>query len=410
MAAEPPVAKPEASVPLQQSDDPALEQAAGAAVGLGWQMAELYDEPLPAAQAQGDAGRKDRAHADSGQRGEQQADGEHRQGRAKPKSDLPGVSSLTTAETVALRVAQIDRGLALLSERMQEAGVPVPASAALEAAVKNHKPPGEVRKEIRTLHVQLLSALTVADYRLGKAYGLGRALADTCRSSQSEDELKDHLRGGRLENLIAWCEDLKTVLPAHAGQGIADSLRDWRTWADSSERKTAETSDVSAWLHRQGERWRSVLTGEKDPLDLLTPTTYLRAAEDLLADSARLGWGFLRRLWFAMLIATALFVLGLYVLLEGGGNNVVAGLASIATSLGISWKTATPALTNLATKLGTPLWGAELDAAITVAITEPTVCPLPAGRFSPRRATPPAQGSTAAGTGADSGSTGLTPD
>jgi hypothetical protein len=346
-------------------------------------MAELYDEPLPAARAQGDADQKDCVQTDAEQREQTQADAEHRHGKAKPRDDLPGVSSLTTGEKVALRVAQIDRGLRLLSNRMQEAGVPIPTSAAVQEAVRDKKPPSDVRKAISTLHVQLLSALTVADYRLGKAYGLGRALADTCRSSQSDDELKDHLRDGRLQNIIAWCEDLKTVLPAHTGQSIADSLRHWQTWANSAELKTAKASDVSAWLHRQGERWRSVLTGEKNPLDLLKPPTYVQAAEDLLADSARLGWRFLKRLRWVMLIAAALFVLGLCVLLEGGGNNVVAGLASIATSLGISWKTATPALTNLATKLGTPLWGAELDAAITVAITEPKVCPLPAGRFSP---------------------------
>jgi hypothetical protein len=52
---------------------------------------------------------------------------------------------------------------------------------------------------------------------------------------------------------------------------------------------------------------------------------------------------------------------------------LIGGLAAIATSLGITWKTATPTLTRLGTQLSGPLWQAELDAAITVAVTDPMV-------------------------------------
>ena len=44
-----------------------------------------------------------------------------------------------------------------------------------------------IRKAILNLHVALLIQLTAADYRLGKAYGLGRALADTCASAHGDE-------------------------------------------------------------------------------------------------------------------------------------------------------------------------------------------------------------------------------
>jgi hypothetical protein len=130
---------------------------------------------------------------------------------------------------------------------------------------------------------------------------------------------------------------------------------------------------VSRRLHFQGQRWRAILTGEKDPLDMLTIGTYVQAGEQLLGDAARIGHSLLKKLWLPIIASLALLIVGTFMILQGSGNNVFAGLASIATGLGISWKTITPNFTNLAHKLGNPLWDAELDCAIVAAITDPAV-------------------------------------
>lgn len=348
-----------------RSTDPQLETVACGALGLGWQMAELYDDPLARAGAE--------APGPPGQAGEAAAHPQHVREGTTPDPDLPGISELNTPQKVALRLDQIDRGLRALGESMSQAGVTSPTSGDLRRAVEAKESPAAVRKLIEDLHVKLLSALTVADYRLGKAYGLGRALCDTSRSSQSSPELQAHLDEGRLGNLISWCEDLKTVLPGHTGQAVAESLRLWQTWSKARSWPAADAPDVSRRLHLQGQRWRTVLTGEKNPLDVLTIGTYVQAGEQLLGDAAGIGWGLVKKFWLPIGVSISLLIAGLIIILLGSGNNVFAGLASIATGLGISWKTITPNLTNLARKLGNPLWGAELDSAILVAITDPAV-------------------------------------
>ena len=47
-----------------------------------------------------------------------------------------------------------------------------------------------------------------ADFRVGKAYGLGRALADTCASSQSATRLGRELNEFRLKEIQGWLDDL----------------------------------------------------------------------------------------------------------------------------------------------------------------------------------------------------------
>jgi hypothetical protein len=366
---------------LAPSDARTVEQLACAALALGWQMAELYDDPLPAAGARAPAG-DEKPHAEQGASratSETQPLDEHAHEQAR-RGDLPGISDLTTEEKVDVRVEQIDRGLRMLASALGDAGVANPSSAGVHTALKDEQAPAAVRDAIRRLHVDLLGALTVADYRLGKAYGLGRALCDTCRSPQSDAELTDHLRDRRLDNLIGWCEDLKTVLPAHAGQPVADSLKRWAAWAAANPPGAQNAPEINRRLHRQGERWRAVLSGEKHATDILTPTTYVNAAERLLKDAASMAGHFLVKFVWLMLVAVVLLVVGIAVISGGGANNLVAGLASIATSLGITWKTATPALTNVARKVGHPLWEAELDAAITTAITDPTVLPATSNR------------------------------
>src|SRR5262249_46285301 len=149
---------------------------------------------------------------------------------------------------------------------------------------------------------------------LGKAYGLGRALADTCRPGQEPADLQDSFDPYRLAQLRHDLDDLASVLPAHAAKAVGQSLTWWRDavfMADHSEtgqkrrralvgvrtdapalrtragRANPEISTASPIgnmitlrdaVHRQGELWRVVLTGEQRPQDMLAPGDYLNAA------------------------------------------------------------------------------------------------------------------------------------
>ncbi|MGD0452211.1 MAG: metallophosphoesterase [Solirubrobacteraceae bacterium] len=348
--------------------DRGLEERCCAAVGLGWQMAELYSDSLP----------KDEEVPPPA-------------AVSASTSDLPGAGHLRDEEKLELRLGQIEHGLESLARPTADPRLADlldcfrrdcgDEAGDLDGAVLlDLRRKGELSEMMRGLHEKIVSALTITDFRLGKSYSLGCDLANVTREGQTDEEFVAHLDPKYLGKLIPWCLDLKTALPEHTGQGVADSLRRWRNWSLNRPWETVERADFDRRLRRQGQRWRAILTGEKAARDLLTTTSYIQAAEQLLADAAHVGFGFMKKFWWALLIAAMLLAGGIYLLTRGnGGGNLIGGIAGIAASLGITWKTATPALTNVAEKLGTPLWGAELDTAIATAVTDPSI---PAGAGS----------------------------
>jgi hypothetical protein len=70
------------------------------------------------------------------------------------------------------------------------------------------------------------------------------------------------------------------------------------------------------------------------------------------------------------ILIVALFAGGvLLVALTDSEAAIVAGAGTILASLGLTWRGVGRALGGLASKLERPLWGAELDIAVTQAIT-----------------------------------------
>jgi 3',5'-cyclic AMP phosphodiesterase CpdA len=353
------------------------------AVALGWQMAELYWDAKDRDQKAKTAA-KEKAEA----RAEAAGAGGALAGAAAPVAgtavptavaepglnDLPGVGKLREQEKQQLGLAQLVHGLAFLASATGDKEVERLHGQVHEDVEKGNMPsdPRRLHMKLRALHVELLTALTVADFRLGKAYSLGRALREGTRAGQEVIDLEHHLGSKHLAKLIAWCADLKSALPDHAGQAVADSLRRWQSWGRQRPWATSiGRAEFDSRLDRQGERWRSILTGEKKARDLLTVGTYIGAGEELIADASNLAVGFMRRFWLPVLLAIALVAVGLVVILVGGSE--VGGIASILTGLGISWKTATPTLSKVGEQLSGPLWQAELDRAITIAVTDAMV-------------------------------------
>jgi hypothetical protein len=83
-----------------------------------------------------------------------------------------------------------------------------------------------------------------------------------------------------------------------------------------------------------------------------------------------MAWTVLRRFWFVVLVVVALFGGGVALIVSTDTDAaVVAGAGTILASLGLSWRGLGRSLGGLAGKLERPLWGAEIDTAITRAIT-----------------------------------------
>jgi hypothetical protein len=334
---------------------PTIETAVCRAFALGWQMARLYESP-------------------SFSRAKQAVE-----------DDLPGIGALSSGSRTSLGLEQIDEALKVLGAFLG-AGNSLPATQALSEVAKAEPVDQQaVREAILTLHTELLVKLTAADARLGKSYGLGRALADTCATARAAHdkgaELSDDVRAERVKarlqrdhalNLVGWLDDLRTVLPRHAGHAVTASLERWIDWAEELEPAQMQQSikRSAKLLHRQGQRWRAILSGEKACRDLLTIADYVAAGEGLLRRAGEIMWSFIRHLKVPLVFAAVLVAGGVtLVILDNSTSQVLAGLGTVAGGLGITWKSATTSLGNVSLRLGEPLWGAELDTVIAERVT-----------------------------------------
>jgi hypothetical protein len=236
----------------------------------------------------------------------------------------------------------------------------------------------------------LLTTLTAVDARFGRAYGLGRALADTCRKPRNAKELANEFREHRIGNLRGWLDELSTALPSHSAHSVATSLDKWSTWTQQArtvlisvddpkapgkpglegpDGKVLTEEDVLARVHRQGDLWRAVIAGEKRPQETLELDNYAKAAGDsakrMAAAARRVVWHFK----LLSLLILALIVGGIALIVAGGPAKSVAGATSLLSAVGLTWKGLGGSLGKLAGKLEQPVWGAVIDLAVTDAIT-----------------------------------------
>jgi hypothetical protein len=314
----------------QSDSDPQVS----AAFALGWQMAELYRPQ-----------RRRRVEATD--------------------DDLPGLGSLGDRDRIEILVDQVQVQLTRLHEPIQQAGLPAIGIGPLRTSLGDEQ---ARRNAVRTLHRALLGTLTATDFRLGKAYGLGRALADTCRKPTDLDDLQEQLGDNRIANLRGWLDDLSTAFPPHAAHSVGTSLEEWVKWAACAQHEGTPEDALRA-LRRQGELWRTLLSGEKRGTEMLEIDNYLDAARQLAGMMRSIVQGVIRRFPLLTALAGAMLAGGVALLIIGGSSEIVAGATSILAALGLSWRGLGGAAGQLAGKLEQPLWDAILDSAITDAIT-----------------------------------------
>jgi hypothetical protein len=330
------------------------------AFSLGWQTAQLYHYPVPLETLE-----------------------------PVPLTDeLPGLSSFSDTRRYALLARTIAAGFTRLAVAPDPVQPPPSVAATLDALNKPGHTSQEVRQAALDLHVRLLEALNVADYRLGKAYGLGRALCEitsipmiTAHASKTT-VLADLFRPERLLTITRWLAALKTDLPDHASYAVSRSLQAW-----SGQHQRLAKADLPATLTAlgvQGRVWRVLLSGEKAAVDLLSAGDYVDAAEALLGRSRRLVTNVIRHFWWAivgMLIVVAAVIVT--VSLSGAfssAGKLTTALLTLLAGLGVSVKGLSAAAGKIASKLEAPLWQSELDESVALAAVR-----LPHDRTVPRR-------------------------
>ena len=370
---------------------------------LGWHTAELFHANVPR----------------SGQRREASLD------------KLAGIGELDPLSQANLLLAQVQADVRRIW-RLDASGHPPPDLGPVQSLLEAEaRPPGRLRAAVADLHRQLLVALTAADFRLGKAYGLGRALAETALlpDAKNPQTFQRLFARHRLANLLGWLADLKSAFPPHAAEAVRGSLQAWAAWteaptlhpADDAKRRasdaevdgqasgtastgppaapaaatrrtspggwfsrhsgepqarpvdwgsTADRESVTRALHRQGQLWRAILSGEKHGVDLLSADDYVWAADQLFGHLRRLTLGFLRRFWITTTVVALVLVAAIVMVLAVRTvSTTVAAALTAAGAIGLTWKGAASGLGRVLGQAQRPLWHSELDAAVANAVT-----------------------------------------
>jgi hypothetical protein len=282
-----------------------------------------------------------------------------------------GLGTLTEGQMLAYCQDHVKVAFAKLRDVVDKAAaLPDEELKTLGDCIESGEQEAARREAAEAVDAKALSALSAADFRLGKAYGIGAALMNLTSRPPDQANLKAHLTDERIAPIVAAIDDLTSALPAHAGHGVRESLREWqKSVADDSP---VAPDEPATWLQlaRQGELWRTVLAGEKSGSDLLEIEDYVDAADRLAKRMRKVAFRLVKQFPVVCILIVALFAGGvLLVALTDSEAAIVAGAGTILASLGLTWRGVGRALGGLASKLERPLWGAELDIAVTQAIT-----------------------------------------
>jgi hypothetical protein len=322
------------------------------AFAMGWQMADLY--------------------RNAGQT----------EGKPPDKNDLPGAGSLELKKRIALGIDQIQVGLHRLSARLTDGEAMAPSLTDVRVAFAKKYPGEEFKQELYRFHESLIAVLTAADFMLGKAYGLGRALSDTVHV-EDYDQLDRRWNEHRLRTVVGWLADLDSAFPPHSARAVMLCLEHWELWLAPrgrnkallwNEPPKATWTDLGNTVRRrllgQGRRWRALLSGEKQGTDMLSTDDYVNAAGRALNNARGLAGHVLWKFRELVVLIVALLVLGAVLALSSDETaKILAGAGAVLSGLGISWKTIGTSFTSVAEHLREPVWGSEVDQAIADAVT-----------------------------------------
>jgi hypothetical protein len=288
---------------------------------------------------------------------------------------LPSLSRLSGGKRTEFGIAEVEAGLS----RLGLAGTDPPSTEELNKTFKDAEADADdVKRAVYQLHLAILRECNAADRALGKAYELGRALADTCPQQIDRRSMAEQLNRYRLDELGRWLADLASRLPAHSSRAVRISMARWKIAAQDGESSALfeqeDLGTVHRALDRQVQIWRSLLTGEKQAKDMLGTDGYAQAVGFAVRDSRRLITGYLWRFAPFVLLALALLGAGVWGLLTyEDTSKVIASFAAVAGAVGISWKGLAATLGRAADEIEKPIWAASVDLVVADAITQAPV-------------------------------------
>jgi hypothetical protein len=288
---------------------------------------------------------------------------------AAARGELAGVEALTQGQMLEYCQGQVEVGFGKLKELIDKAGLALPELTELRKCIESAQ--DELRgKEAGAVAIKALAVLSAVDFRVGKAFGVGWGLLQLTSRPSEHATLAQHLTAARIAAVVAAVDDLSSALAPHAGHSVAASIMEWRASIRDGSRVVPEHVDTWAQLARQGELWRTVLAGEKSGADMLEIADYVDAAERLSMRMREVAKRFLSKFpLIAIGLPVVLVLSTVAIAVFHDAAAISAGLTAVFATVGISWHGVGRGLGGLAAKLEQPLWGAELDVAITQAIT-----------------------------------------
>jgi hypothetical protein len=280
----------------------------------------------------------------------------------------------TESINVCLRYVQVD--CTKLAKPIETTGQRPFDAAELAAAIRTAAETDRSAPAHR-LHLEAVSILSAVDFRLGRAYRLGSDMLGLTGRPAGAEKLKDRLSDRAVAPIVAALDDLSSALPPHAGHAVRASLVEWNgsvegdgTAKEVQDAVAPDNARTWAMLRRQGQLWRALLSGDKSATEMLEIADYVDAAQRLFLRMRSIVGRLLRS--FPVLVAAVLilFVGGIVAMAAThSAATAAAGAGAILTSLGLSWKGIGGTLGRLARQVEDPLWGAEIDHAVTRAIT-----------------------------------------
>jgi hypothetical protein len=304
--------------------------------------------------------------------------------RPTARVPLPTVNELGRGDRVELAIEQLE---ALMTKQLVEALKPPKDQSPITAgevrtAWKEAAPPfTRFRQTLESLHVRVLTRLSVADRRLGSAYSLGRSLSDTCWLPKDKGDFDRFFNKYRLARVKGWLTNLgPSAIPALSTEAVSQGLDHWAAWVavNGSSDWTTQLETVRYAARAQGDQWRALLAGDKDPRQYLTPESYVQAGEAALRRAGRIVWRVVAHFWVPLLAVLLAMGGALYLAISfaSGSAKFWSSLVSLVAGLGVTGKSVQASARQLASDAGRPLLDlAEADAIGWNATVLPAVSP-----------------------------------
>lgn len=291
-------------------------------------------------------------------------------GSAGHVAEVPGLRGTTALWAVL--VDQITARCQQLHSHLINAGSELDLSGELEscAALKLDASGGAEEtiegksKAIEALHKKLIEVLWSTESALGKAYVLGRRMEEMCAEPTAapgvapKQSLFEHARDVH-QGLLR----IASLLPSNSAHAVDNSLRLW--WASF----VAGGEENAADLLAQGRRWREVLAGEVAAQDQLRLSDYVGAAGGVSRQLRELAKQSVKTFAIWLILTAALVGLGIYLLVIDKSGSIGAGVVTVVTALGLTWKGIGEFFGRAAANGEARLWDAELDWAIAYRFT-----------------------------------------